>query len=311
MRPHPDTGLIEYRKMVKGITKTIPTGTRDIAEANRRHADIELSVLNELKNPQADGPVQLSYNELAKKFINDENAEKFEWTPGTYKAYKQKITGYINKGLTGNMNNRGTIRNHVNIMVRWGVRKKYDVEHLLLEGNTSSGQRDRVATEQEMDLLWEVSGKLGDLIKFIYYTGIRIGEAVTIEKKNYRDGIIDVWGKSGHRLVRVNDNALKYLRDYNIWIGRNGKHIFESQKEHWLDGEFRKLRKKIGVGDLHFHDLRKTFGTHYITMGGRLEELQILLGHSNYKTTENHYLFLKIYDLTNDNLIKWVKRFNP
>lgn len=303
----PDTGIIFYRKQKNKKRAYISSGTTNKKNANKIYNQLEWEAMRRLHDPNAHKPKNIKLNELKDKFLK---AKQGEWSPHTYKAYKSKIAHYINKGLTGNENNKASIRRHLRACINWGVANNYDVEKYLERGNMSSGIRNRVATESELKLLFQIPGKMGDLIKFIYYTGVRIGEACTVNKENYRDGVIDVWGKGGHRLVRVSSLAYPYLRNFDEWIGMNDKPIMKSNMEHYLDETYAKIRNEIGVTDVRFHDLRKTYGTHFLIMGGRLEELQLLLGHSNYKTTQDHYAFMKIYDLTNPNLTKWIFKLN-
>lgn len=54
---------------------------------------------------------------------------------------------------------------------------------------------------------------------------------------------------------------------------------------------FRRLKKQSGIERLHPHLLRHTFATSYLMQGGNLEQLRIILGHSDYNVTR-HYLHL-------------------
>lgn len=305
--PDAKTGIIYYRKMKNGKRINISSGTTNKKTANKLHSKLEWMGLQILYSPDLNKPKNIKLNDLKDKFLK---ANQKNWSHHTYRAYKNKITHYIYRGLTGSESNKATIRRHLRACINWGIANNYDAGKYLEKGNTNSGIRNRIATEDEIKLLFGIPGKMGDLIRFIYYTGVRIGEACTVRKENYRDGIIDVWGKGGHRLVRVSSLAYPYLHNYDEWMGRNDKPITRSNLEHYLDENYARIRKEIGVGDVHFHDLRKTFGTHFLIRGGRLEELQLLLGHSNYKTTQDHYAFMNIYDLTNPKLVEWIFRLN-
>ena len=47
-------------------------------------------------------------------------------------------------------------------------------------------------------------------------------------------------------------------------------------------------RRKAGIDDLHFHDLRHEFGSQLLEAGGELHEVQATLGHTNVKMTSTH-----------------------
>lgn len=54
---------------------------------------------------------------------------------------------------------------------------------------------------------------------------------------------------------------------------------------------FRRLKMQSGIERIHPHLLRHTFATSYLMQGGNLEQLRIILGHSDYNVTR-HYLHL-------------------
>ena len=45
---------------------------------------------------------------------------------------------------------------------------------------------------------------------------------------------------------------------------------------------------RVGIKDLHFHDLRRTFGTRLLEKGASLRVIQELLGHSDIKITQGY-----------------------
>jgi integrase len=52
-----------------------------------------------------------------------------------------------------------------------------------------------------------------------------------------------------------------------------------------VDRSFAAALKRAGIEDFRFHDLRHTFASHFIMRGGRLKELQEILGHKDIKMT--------------------------
>ena len=53
--------------------------------------------------------------------------------------------------------------------------------------------------------------------------------------------------------------------------------------------KFKKEFRRLGIPDIRFHDLRRTFGYNLIRQGRPIYEVSKLLGHSSVTTTERHY----------------------
>jgi len=57
---------------------------------------------------------------------------------------------------------------------------------------------------------------------------------------------------------------------------------------HTVKDAFRRAVDKAGLEDLHFHDLRHTFGTRLVQMGVDLYRVQKLMGHKSIRMTERY-----------------------
>jgi integrase len=56
---------------------------------------------------------------------------------------------------------------------------------------------------------------------------------------------------------------------------------------------WKKFKEEFDLGDLRIHDLRRSYATYAKSAGIGLAHISDLLGHSNSRTTERHYAFLK------------------
>lgn len=86
--------------------------------------------------------------------------------------------------------------------------------------------------------------------------------------------------------------------------------IINNRTELWnytkdfVSHKFKKEARRLGIGDIRFHDLRRTFGYNLIKQEKPIYEVSKLLGHQNVSTTERHYAPLLVSDI--DNFILWI-----
>jgi len=84
--------------------------------------------------------------------------------------------------------------------------------------------------------------------------------------------------------VHIDDTAMSYLEDcvaLQIEARKSGLKISESYGRKTL----KNISEKIGMKFSGFHIGRHTFGTTYIRAGGKVTNLQQIMGHSNINTT--------------------------
>ena len=99
-------------------------------------------------------------------------------------------------------------------------------------------------------------------------------------RKNYSLTYLVTYGKTGKRIIKLNNQSQEVLKQLNeLW---NYRRDFVSHK-------FKKEARRLGIPDIRFHDLRRTFGYNLIRQGRPIYEVSKLLGHSSVTTTERHY----------------------
>ncbi len=141
------------------------------------------------------------------------------------------------------------------------------------------------------------------LVELLYGAGLRVSEAVGLEKTavDIDDRIVRVHGKGGkERLVPLGRPAAEATRRY-LALGRSHldrryrPELFLNAKGGALTraGAFfilRRLAEKAGLepGRVHPHLLRHSFATHLLEGGADLRSVQEMLGHADLGTTERY-----------------------
>ncbi|MBE7711220.1 MAG: hypothetical protein E7Z92_03670 [Cyanobacteria bacterium SIG31] len=127
------------------------------------------------------------------------------------------------------------------------------------------------------------------------HTGFRKTNVFKLHKKQFdlskKCIIIDKIDNKGKKTIIMPLNSLLFelllpyylnTEDY-LFINPMTKKPFTR-----MDKAIRSAGKKVGIEDLHFHDLRRTFGTRLLEKGASLRVIQELLGHSNISTTQRY-----------------------
>jgi integrase/recombinase XerD len=139
------------------------------------------------------------------------------------------------------------------------------------------------------------------LVELLYGAGLRVGEAVGLDKGgiDLDQRLVRTVGKGGkERVVPVGRHAVEALRRY---LGRGRPHLDRRHRpELFLNAQggpltrsgafliIRKLAAKAGLEPerVHPHLLRHSFATHLLEGGADLRSVQEMLGHADLATTE-------------------------
>lgn len=121
------------------------------------------------------------------------------------------------------------------------------------------------------------------LMKFLWMTGIRISEALSIKKKhiNFEDYVVTVnWQKSTRyktRNVPLHPEIRNILQLFTVNMKCDDR-IFPITRQH----AWRLVKKYLGG---HPHKFRHSFAVNWLRCGGAITVLSKMLGHSDLKTT--------------------------
>ena len=154
--------------------------------------------------------------------------------------------------------------------------------------NTDLGRRDR------------------SIIEFLYATGIRVGELVTINLRDidFRERMVRVTGKrKKQRIVPFHEHALQALMHYltttrpaflnncppverddqAVFLNYQGTRITTRSVGRMID---KYIKQCADIHNISPHSLRHSFATHLLDQGADLRDIQELLGHARLSTTQ-------------------------
>lgn len=131
------------------------------------------------------------------------------------------------------------------------------------------------------------------IIEFLYSTGVRVSEAVAVERQNIDKtrGLLRVRGKGDKDRYTI--IPLDWLQRYSkAWKKKKQRFVFAKKNNKPYKvltferivkraAEKAKLKKKVTP-----HTMRHCFATHLLERGENIRKIQKLLGHSSLSTTQ-------------------------
>ena len=182
-----------------------------------------------------------------------------------------------------------------------------------------SRRKIKTLTKEEMQKVYSATTNIRDefLIKLLFETGLRIGEALSLyiediifdHNKGHRIKLIDrgelsngASQKIGEREIHVSQELIDLFDDYAydildeleidtnfVFVKLRGKNKGQPLDYSCASDLFKRLKKKTGI-DVHAHLLRHTHATIYYQTTKDIKQVQERLGHSQIQTTMNMYL---------------------
>ena len=259
------------------ITRSL--GTRCYETAKKVTPQIEKQILSELINGASEKkPQTISFNNLVERYLQYQG---HDWAKSTIERNKSLLNKYLVNGLPANKTTKAMTIRVINACNNWGFKHGLINQPIKIEGGSKWESRNRVLSDSELKtLLDEIKDNRFNLfVRFAYYTGARSGEIRSISRENIFSNHIVAYGKSGKRLIKLNNQAQEIISNLDeLW----------DYTKDFVSHKFKKEARRLGIPDIRFHDLRRTFGYNLIRQGRPIYEVSKLLGHSSVTTTERH-----------------------
>ena len=258
------------------LTRSLRTKSKKVAL--KLKSGIELELLEELTGV-SNRKLNLPFEEVVSRYLSYDH----NWSKRTRELNTYILKAYISgKTLPPHPTTKAIHRRMINICWNWGFKNGLVKKALKLEGDTKGESRNRVLSDSELKtLLDEIrDNRFNCFVRFAYYTGARSGEIRSISRENIFSNHLVAYGKSGKRLIKLNHQAQEILDGLDeLW----------DYTKDFVSHKFKKEARRLGIPDIRFHDLRRTFGYNLIRQGRPIYEVSKLLGHSSVTTTERHY----------------------
>lgn len=179
-----------------------------------------------------------------------------------------------------------------------------DYSNLIELGKKQVVIERKVFTNEEITKLWKYKElEFVDTILIMIYTGLRIGELLTIENKNIdlenrtiKGGIKTDAGKD--RIIPINMEILPLIKNRmradktHLITGTRGKKM-AYQRYHMI---FTDLMEKLNMNHT-IHDCRHTFASLLSNADANKISIAKIIGHSSYLTTEKIYTHKDVEEL--------------
>jgi len=209
-----------------------------------------------------------------------------EITEAWFTRYRKYLKSLGNCNTTINANIIG-IKKYLKIAVKSGIKLSFNLDDIKV-GSTAGNRISLTPLEikkafgfYKSEYILENHRLILGYFLFSCMTGLRISDVQALTRNDIVDTDFSFVSKKTEKdqTIFINAKAKEIiLTDPNLFIKKfSDKHLNE---------EIKVIMHQLGITKkISFHVARHTFATSFIRMGGSVEKLQILLGHSDIKQT--------------------------
>jgi len=260
----------------KQISRSLKT--KDQRTAKARAKIFETKIINEhfrsLNNRT------YSFSQIADAFM----AQKHFNSERTRTTCERVITNYKRGQIKGGENSQRLHWRHLSAIYRWAIKEGLCNKNPFQDKPKQSIPHVDYFKEKEVKEILEnlPDDRYGDIVRFAFLTGARLGELATLKPENVFPDKIFVTGKTGRRSIPITDHIGEILQrgrifNYGLWT------LSTSFKTHKLSAT----------------KIRHTFASTLVKKGVSIYIVAKLLGHKSVKTTETYYAHLAPEEIKN------------
>ena len=185
------------------------------------------------------------------------------------------------------------LRHMLNKAVEWGLLEKSPMQGLKFLHENNARQRYLSLEECERLIRACISSRVRAIVVIAIHTGMRLGEILSLRHQDldFSSGMILVPdSKNGEpRHIPMDSTVASLLAKYPrhscselVFANKVGGKLSA------IRNSFKDACKRAGILDLHFHDLRHSYASHWVMSGGDLYVLKNILGHKSIVMTQRY-----------------------
>lgn len=232
---------------------------------------------------------KMSYSSDLICFIEFVNKELNDITPLDIVAFKNSLSSLSSATINRRL---GTVKRffsflYANDYIQKDIAKAIRCPKVV-------NKEEETLTKNDIDKLISSGKNPRDkaIVAVLASTGLRISELCDIKVDDIdSNNNIKILGKGQKwRLIHLNKKTKEYVKQY-LKVRKNGcDRLFVSNRgnamtQHTINNTLKTLGKRSGVGSVHPHMLRHYLATALLDNGVPIEQIQLVLGHSNIATT--------------------------
>lgn len=156
------------------------------------------------------------------------------------------------------------------------------------------------STEEMGLLISNADGWFKNLLAVLFYTGMRIGEAIALEwddidefikiDKSIREGVVTATKTNNVRFVPVFNDLKPYIDAQRRETGLRGKRVFNGNGAKELKPRWHRLLKKCSMGHRILYQARHTFAIKALDSGMfKVSQIAKMLGHASVQMLFQKY----------------------
>lgn len=227
------------------------------------------------------------YKSVLRKLIIYDNDVTFMDIDQSWLDKFRKYLRSLGNESTTVAGNIGAVKKFLGIAKKAGIKLSLNIDEIEV-GSTKGNRTSLSVHELKRCAGYYFSDYISDSYRLIlgYFlfscmTGLRISDVQKLKRSNFMDNYVSFVAKKSKKdqSIAMNMKAREIVNHEPL--------LFEKKfADQHINDELKKIMKLLSINKkVTFHVGRHTFATSFLRAGGKIEKLQLLLGHSDIKQT--------------------------